>query len=97
MSITRRLNRSAEIRAAEAALRGQPQRLVHFLSVNTDALTGAIAGACSIGNVSAAASRANEELEPRGYRIVSRLPKPLSHNQFGEASQQHQWSIERVR
>lgn len=95
MSITRRLNRSAEIRAAAAALTGQPQRLVQFLSVNADALTGEIARATGIGNVSASASRANEELEPRGYRIVSRLPYPLSCNQFG-TSQQHQWSIERV-
>lgn len=98
MSIPRRKSRRSAINAACAALKGQPLRLVQYLDDRgAPVLTGEVAAACAIGNVSDAACRANAELEPLGYRIVARLPRPLTKNRFGERSLAHEWSIQRVR
>lgn len=73
------------------------RRLVSHLATGRWVRTGELASACSIGNISDAVLRANVHLRPTGWRIVSRLPKPLSTNKFGEASSQHEWALQRVR
>ena len=82
--------------SAAPGLSKQCRRLVQHLSINTTDLTGSIASTLSIGNVSDCAARCNETLEPLGWRIVARLPKPLSVNRFGEPSQQCEWALQRV-
>ena len=82
--------------AETPGLSKQCRRLVEHLSINATDLTGSIASTLSIGNVSDCAARCNEALEPLGWRIVARLPKPLSVNRFGEPSQQCEWALQRV-
>ena len=98
MSIPRRKPKRTAIRAACANLRGQPRRLVEYLTDRPKGvLTGELAAAVACSNISSAACRANGELVPMGYRIVCRLPQPLSQNRFGERSLAHIWTLERVR
>ena len=92
MSISKR----TAVERACSGLRGQACRMVRYIDANPGALTGAVASSCAIGNVSDAARKANRELERYGFRILAKLPKPLSENRFGERSQQHEWRIERA-
>lgn len=82
--------------SAVPGLSKQCRRLIQHLSINSTDLTGSIASTLSIGNVSDCAARCNDTLEPLGWRIVARLPKPLSKNKFGEHSLQCEWALQRV-
>lgn len=96
--IPRSRTRRDAIRIAASKASPQARRLVEYLDdCKQPVLTGRVAAAIACSNISQAANRANTELEPLGYRIVARLPKPLSLNRFGDKSLAHLWAIERVR
>jgi len=76
----------------------QARRLVRYLVDHPDGpLTGEIAHAQQIGNVSDAACKARKVLEPHGFTIVAVQPRPRVLNKFGRPCNTHKWYIRRVR
>lgn len=71
----------------------QGKRLVDYLLDHGETLTGEIAQACSIGNISCAASYIRPALQKRNLDIVARMPDERIPNQFGEPSMSHLWRI----
>ena len=87
----------AAIEAAKAETKSrQAHRLVDYLFVCPGAFTGEISRACSIGNVSCAASYIRPSLEKRGLTITATLPDQKVVNRFGETSLSHTWRLQRV-
>jgi hypothetical protein len=86
------------IAAAKAETKSnQAHRLVDFLYCHGPAMTGEVAQACAIANISAAANQIRPALEKRGLTIIADLPRPLIKNRFGEVSQSHEWRLQRIR
>ena len=75
----------------------QAQRLVEYLLVNESAFTQDIARDCAIGNISSAASYIRPALQKRGLTITATLPRVRILNRYGEASQVHEWRLQRLR
>lgn len=87
----------AAVEAAKAETKSrQAHRLVDYLFVCPGAFTGEISRACSIGNVSCAASYIRPSLEKRGLTITATLPDEKVLNRFGEPSQSHEWRLQRL-
>lgn len=85
------------VEAAKTETRSKhAHRLVDYLLDHPDALTGEIAQACSIGNISCAASYIRPALHKRNLDIVARMPAERIPNQFGEPSQTHLWRLQSV-
>lgn len=99
MIIPQRLSKTRACGQAIASLQGKGQaaRIIQYLASHGGALSAEVVSRCSSANISYAVSRANLAMEPLGWRIVGRLPKPKSTNQFGDESNQFLWRIERVR
>lgn len=74
----------------------QAHRLVDYLLTCSGALSGEISRACSIGNVSCAASYTHPALEKCGFAIVATLPAERVVNRFGEPSQSHEWRLRKL-
>ncbi len=89
---------AARIEAAKRETKsGQAHRLVDFLYSNGPALTGDIAQACAIANISAAANLIRPALQKQGLTILADLPHPLIKNRFGEATMSHEWRLQAIR
>jgi len=91
-------NEYTDIHAAVEAAKQETQskqgkRLADYLLEHGEVLTGEIAQACSIGNISCAASYIRPALQKRDLDIVARMPDERIPNQFGEPSMSHLWRI----
>lgn len=85
------------VEAAKAETRSkQAHRLVDYLLTCPGALSGEISRACSIGNVSCAASYIRPALEKRGIALVATPPEQKVVNRFGEPSQSHEWRLQKL-
>ena len=89
-----RLSLQGKVDAALAEISGrQCRRLVRFLATRDGVLTGTLASATAIGNVSDCAARARPHLRRFGLEIQCERPARPVRNRFGEVSQQQIWRL----
>ncbi|MEM8940733.1 MAG: hypothetical protein AAGC91_01170 [Pseudomonadota bacterium] len=97
MSISNQLGLPEAVQKTLPHVSPQAQRVLSFIQAHPGQLTSTVAQECAVGNVSDACSKINLVLSKHGWVVVATQPHPLTKNRFGERSQQHRWSIERVR
>ncbi len=71
----------------------QARRFVEHVANNPDATTAQCNVAALAVNLSDIARKYNPYIEPKGFKLVCRLPTHLIRNRLGEQTMQHRWRL----